>query len=135
MIPRLFGVFVDNNLWHEHRRVVQSGRVKKVRIRQLGGLLQHGAAACPTESAARRVATVSDLLPKSDLPGDFRLIDRHRKLGGVTGTGDSLTLSAMANEREFRARCCRVPDLAASTLAGDSFGHLHLPCQFSSDVI
>ena len=135
VIPRWFRVFVDNNLWHEHRRVVQRGRVKEVHIRQLRGLLQHRTAACLTESAAHRVATVSDLLPKSDLPGDFRLIDRHRKLGGVTGTGDALTLPAMANEREFRARCCRVPDVAASTLAGDSFGHVHLPYQFSSDVV
>ena len=103
--------------------------MEEVHIRQLRGLLQHGTAACLTESTTYSVPTVSGLVPKLDIASDFSLIDRHRKLGGVTGTGASLTLSAMANEREFRVRYCSVPNVATSTLAGDSFGHRCLPFQ------
>lgn len=130
MVPRLFRVFVNDNLWHEYGRIVQSSRMEEVHIRQFRRFLQHRTAAFLTESATYSVSTIGDLVPKLDSPGDFRLIDWHRKLGGVAGTRDSLTLSAMANERESGVRCCSVPNAAASALAGDSFSHGYLTFRF-----
>ena len=105
VIPWLFGVFINHHLWFKGRGIIHCSCVKEVQLRCLGCFFHHGTSTCSAETAANRISTVCDLVIERNLPFNGGVVDGHSKLGCMTGTRDTLTLPALADECELRLRC------------------------------
>ena len=71
---------------------------------------------------------VGDLIVESNFIFDDSLLDGDSELCSVTRAGDSLALSALADERESRFHSSSVLDLSACTTASYFIVHIEVPC-------